>query len=125
MLEYDQALADKVCELIMDGYSLRRIEAEQGMPTRLNILKWLRENEKFQTQYARAREEQADVLAEEIIDIADTKTDDPQRSRLMVDTRKWYAGKLRPKKYGDKLEHEHGGNLTVQIVKFGDEQPDT
>lgn len=104
----------------MDGYSLRKIEAVEGMPKRLTILKWLRENIAFQTQYAHAREEQADVLADEILDIADDgKPDfrfDPevglivdgdaiQRAKLRIDSRKWIASKLKPKKYGDKTIH--------------------
>lgn len=114
--EYNRDIAGKVCEYIMDGYSLRKIEATEGMPRRLVILKWLRENPDFRTQYARAREEQADVLADEILDIADQRLDDPQRSRLMIDSRKWYAGKLRPKKYGDKLQQELTGAEGGPIV---------
>lgn len=117
MMEYSQEMADKVCELIMDGYSLRKIEAVEGMPRRLDILRWLRENKPFQTQYAGAREEQADVLADEILEISDDgKLDykiDPerglvidgdniQRAKLRVDSRKWIASKLKPKKYGEK-----------------------
>ena len=64
---------------------------------------------------------QADILADEVVDLADTtrigvkvKTNDKgevettegdmvERTRLQIDARKWYAGKLAPKKYGDKL----------------------
>ena len=79
-------------------------------------------HEDFAHQYARAREEQADRLFEECLAIADDTTDDVvmvadgkggqvervnheniQRSRLRVDTRKWMAGKLAPKKYGDRI----------------------
>lgn len=78
----------------------------------------------------RAREAQADTLADEILDIADDATNDfmmteqglkydgdsVQRSRLRVDSRKWLAGKLRPKKYGDKIETEHTGGQTFTVV---------
>lgn len=124
--EFDQILADKVCDLIMDGYSLRKIEAVDGMPKRLTILRWLRENKEFQTQYAHAREEQADFYAEEILDISDEKNADVffdlktgelkvngdaiQRARLRVDSRKWIASKLKPKKYGDSSSLKIGGD---------------
>lgn len=36
------------------------------------------------------------------------------RSRLRVDARKWIAAKLKPKKYGEKVEHEHSGRLTLE-----------
>ena len=72
----------------------------------------------FSEQYARAREAQADKLAEEALQIADdgrsdtyvdgdgnvkTDTEVIQRSKLRVDTRKWLASKMAPKKYGDKM----------------------
>lgn len=78
----------------------------------------------FSEQYARAREAQADKLAEEALQIADdgrsdtyvdgdgnvkTDTEVIQRSRLRVDTRKWLASKMAPKKYGDKIQAEHTG----------------
>ncbi|HCE6991259.1 TPA: hypothetical protein NOV39_001187 [Pseudomonas aeruginosa] len=72
----------------------------------------------------RAREAQADTLAEEILQIADdgsndTYTDDEgrthvdydhiSRSKLRVDARKWLASKMAPKKYGDRITNEHTG----------------
>jgi hypothetical protein len=92
----------------------------------------------FREQYARARESQADYYAEEIIQISDDGTNDwmerrseaekgagvdtgwvlngehVQRSRLRVDARKWYAGKLAPKKYGDKLRTSIQGRTVGQ-----------
>lgn len=96
----------------------------EGMPSVRTVLRWLREDKDgFCAQYARAKEEQADMMIEEMIDISDDGTNDlmtiekgdmsyeienkevTNRSKLRVDTRKWIASKLKPKKYGDKLEH--------------------
>lgn len=83
------------------------------------MLKWLRSDEAFALQYARAREIQADVLFDEIHHIADTpkrgfKTtrkggvvetvegDMIEHRRLQIDARKWLLGKMAPKKYGDR-----------------------
>ena len=68
--------------------------------------------------YTRAKEDQADTLADEIMDISDEKpmmtvvTDDESvdkldpvginRNRLRIDARKWIAAKLKPRKYGDR-----------------------
>jgi len=60
----------------------------------------------------RAREEQADKLAGECLTIADeVKADSAQvaKARLQVDVRKWHAGKLAPKKYGDHISHDVKG----------------
>jgi len=118
--EVTQKVMDTVCSLLADGLSLRTICKEnKDLPSRYAILRELANNEQFRNQYARAREEQADALFEETLEIADygvndTYVDDNgnrvinhdviQRSRLRVDTRKWAAGKLAPKKYGDKLQ---------------------
>lgn len=87
------------------------------------VFRWLAQHGEFQEQYARAREAQADYLAEEILDIADDGTNDwmeregntlvdhehISRSKLRVDARKWLMSKLLPKKYGDRQTTEHIG----------------
>src|SRR5258706_15510763 len=75
--------------------------------------------------YARAREERSDVLAREILEIADAPCADQvavQRARNRIDTRKWLAAKLAPRKYGDRVEHDHKGGLKFQpavLVQIG------
>lgn len=122
---YTQELADKLCEAIATSQkSLRTICSQKDMPSVATVLKWLREDTNgFAAQYARAKEEQADLLVEDMIDIADDGKNDlmeiklgrgktmkvedrevTNRSKLRVETRKWIASKLKPKKYGDKLD---------------------
>ena len=107
-----------ICEGIADGRSLRSICEAEDMPSKSAVFRWLGVNEAFRDQYARARESQADVLFDEILSIADDGKNDTYatedgervnheviaRSKLRVDARKWMAGKLRPKVYGEKLE---------------------
>lgn len=116
---YTAELAAQVCTHIADGKSLRVIAAMEGMPAQSTIMAWLDGSRpEFSEQYARAREAQADKLAEEALQIADdgrsdtyvdgdgnvkTDTEVIQRSKLRVDTRKWLASKMAPKKYGDKV----------------------
>lgn len=98
------------------------------------MFKWLSEKKEFSEKYARARESQADVLFDEILAIADSQEGDVyikdgveftnhdviNRARLRVDARKWMAGKLRPKVYGDKLQHTGAdGEGPVQIEDKG------
>lgn len=79
----------------------------------------------FAEHYARARDDQGDSLFDEITDIADEKPDgsmDVQafnsRQRLRIDARKWAASKLKPKKYGDRIDLNHGGQSgnPVQVL---------
>lgn len=105
--KYSQEMADKICGLISNGMSLRAICNVNGMPARGTVYQWLNENLEFQDQYTRARVEQADYFAEEIVEIADSVEADSAavaKARLQVDARKWAASKLAPKKYGEKTE---------------------
>lgn len=121
--EFSQEVADAICERLADGDSLRSICQLDDMPDKATVFRWLFKYPEFCDQYARAREEQAESLADEIVNIADDSTNDYikkvgsdgstsdqlnseniQRSRLRVEARKWVASKLKPKKYGDKVE---------------------
>ena len=122
---FTQQLADDICRKIADGMSLRRLCEEDGMPHRDTVREWLRKDRDFAAQYARAREEQADYYAEEIIEIADDGSHDYktiigkdgkevevvdhehiQRSKLRVDARKWVASKLKARVYGNTVQPE-------------------
>jgi hypothetical protein len=105
--KFSQDMAEKICEQIANGKSLRAICAEDDMPSTSTVCKWLNENQEFSEQYARARDRQADHYFEEIIEIADTAEADSAavaKARLQVDARKWAASKLAPRKYGEKTE---------------------
>lgn len=104
---FSQELIDKICELIANGMSLRAVCSQEGMPSAVTVCKWLSENQEFSKQYARAREEQAVSFADEIISIADSVEPDSAavaKAKLQIDSRKWLAAKMAPKKYGDKQE---------------------
>lgn len=131
--DYTAETATIICDRLALGESLRAICLDADMPAQSSVFRWLDAQEAFREQYARAREAQADFYAAEIIDISDDGTNDwmerrseaekgagvntgwvlngehVQRSRLRVDSRKWYAGKVAPKKYGDKYINEHSG----------------
>ncbi len=137
---YTEALAAKICQRLAEGKSLRSICRDDAMPAISTVMGWLfdGDHDEFSEQYARAREAQAEVRADEIVDIADDDTNDftadkdgklvadhehIQRSRLRVDSRKWIAAKLLPKRYGDTLQHtgEGGGPVTF-IMTLHDEK---
>lgn len=144
---YTQDVADEICERIANGESTRSICRDSHMPSQATVFRWLADegHRLFREQYERARETQADALFEEILEIADDASNDwmeakgdkagegwklngehVQRSRLRVDTRKWAASKLKPKKYGDRIQQEHSGDVgvTVQLVSFADDADD-
>jgi len=128
-MAYDK---DKIFPLILleieEGASLRSILRREDMPGRTVFFEWLNEDEEKANQYARATEQRAESIFEEILDIADDSSNDfaladigdgiqvekfnsehVQRSRLRVDARKWMLGKMQPKKYGDKMDFTTNG----------------
>jgi hypothetical protein len=128
----DQSVLDDICLRTFEGESMRSICRDPAMPSRSRVFKELVENPAFADQYARAREGLYQSWAEEILEISDDSTTDYvtkvgrngheyeavdqehiQRSRLRVDSRKWLLSKLLPKTFGDKVEHEHGGEVAV------------
>lgn len=127
--DYTEETADLLCARLSNGESLSKICREEDSPSKTSVFRWLRANEEFRNQYARAREEQAEHFADELIEIADDTSNDVtgelcmpnsvavQRAKLRVDTRKWIASKLLAKKYGDKLQHTGSdGEGPVQFV---------
>jgi hypothetical protein len=149
----EQDIKDRICEQIAEGRSLRAICQDEGMPNKATVFRALAADAEFRDQYARARETQADTLFDEIADIADEEctmvrrskhqpsSDEPDgevevvfdatavaRNRLRVDARKWMAGKLRPKVYGDKIEQTLQGpggtplSIAVEWVKASEGQ---
>lgn len=101
--DYTQELADNICARLTDGISLRTICKAEDMPDAATVFRWLRTKPEFCEQYTRAKEESTEAFSEDMLEIADDKTGDPQRDRLRIETRKWLASKLKPKKYGDKI----------------------
>lgn len=129
--DYNQELVLTICDRLSDGESLRSICRDEAMPDKRSVLKWLALYPEFATQYARARDAQADAFADEMTDIADdgardygldkdgrqiVNQDHISRARLRVDTRKWIASKLKPKKYGERLELAGDATAPVQIT---------
>jgi len=116
--EYTEEIAETICALVAGGSNLTKIGKMDDMPCRDTIYKWKRLNEEFADNYTRARDTRADARADRIDDIVDKVENDElpsDRARVMIDAIKWMAGKEAPKRYGDKVEVEHSGNVEVKL----------
>ena len=126
---FSHARADEICKRLAAGESLRHLCLSDDMPTFQTVFNWLDRYPPFFEQYTRARNTGLEVMAEHCLDIADDATNDwatdldghpvvdqehINRSRLRVETRKWYLSKLAPKRYGDQ-QAAAGGAGAVQI----------
>lgn len=131
-----------ITEDISNGCSLRKAINSLEKPISIStFFIWIKEDEQKSKQYACACAERAEYLFEETLEIADETTHDKkytesgevvnnesiQRSRLRVDTRKWFLSKIQPKKYGDKLDLTTNGEslnkpiLTIDPLSDEDE----
>lgn len=133
---YTQEMADKLCAKLAEGKSLRIIcDHDDSMPDKATVFRWLRTNAQFCDQYAKAKEEGMEAIADEMMDIADDGLNDwmevekngkkmvvldrehVDRSKLRIDTRKWILAKIKPKKYGDKIDMTtNGKDLPTPIL---------
>lgn len=110
-------LTQRALALVAGGMSLRKAAQTCGigLTTALDAI----ERHGLSEQYTRARETRADVLAEECIEIVDDKSGDPARDRLRLDARKWFASKLHPRKYSDRIEHSGPAGGPIQTEDVG------
>lgn len=112
---FTDVLGIDICARLAEGQSMRTICAADDMPDRRTVERWAAADPDFAASIARAREAQADTLAAEVVEIADDATATPdgiEHAKLRIAARQWYAGKVRPKVYGDV---QKGPAALVQI----------
>jgi hypothetical protein len=107
----------EVFRQLAEGKTLIEICAKKGMPSKATIYRMVEESPQLRDDYTRARAKQADTFAEMIVTESRTAKD-AQLGRLRMDALKWAASKIAPKKYGDKVEVEHAGEVDI-VVKIG------
>jgi len=108
--DYSETLAATICEALVEGRSLRAVCRDDAMPSISSVMLWLTKYPAFSEQYAKATEERAAGMFEDMFDIADDVEAEPAsvaKARLRVDTRKWALARMNPKKYGDKQTTVH------------------
>ena len=136
---YTEAMGVSICRALLQMKTLRQIGADPRYPSMTTITRWLADPRlaAFREMYYHARRVQAELRVDEIFEIADdssrdyktvTKADGTeelqpdlehiQRSRIRIDTRKWYAARLIPRIYGQNahVDHEIVGDL-AELMK--------
>jgi len=142
---YTEELAAKICSEISSGKSLVKVLKQEGMPGMTQVYVWLAKYEDFAKNYARACDERVETLVEKGFDIVDDGTNDYvednydkgktpgyqlngeniQRSKLRADYIKWYVSRMKPKKYGDKIDMTtNGKDLPTPILRLEDVNKD-
>ena len=128
-MAYSEEQIKKAKEIIIEGLSIGKslksiLDNDKKLPSRPIIYEWLNsENHKFDkdflNNYTRARVDSGDIDAENVEAVAELVLKgklDPASARVVIDAYKWTAGKKKPKRYGDKIQTEHSGEVKVETV---------
>jgi hypothetical protein len=131
-------IGEIICQKISEDMPLTKVCSEHGIPSIWSVYRWMEmegpEYDKFRKDYARARKEQADSsyyqiqlieqkmqLPRKILDketgemISNPDYIDPHTGRVLIDSIKWRAGRMKPSKYGEKIDLEVGGNVKIVV----------
>ena len=120
---FTQKIADEICARLSKGEPLAEICRDDHMPAVRTVSDWRKAREGFSADFARAREEGFDQIATDCLRIADDTDNDTlftengdrpntewiSRSKLRIETRLKLLAKWDPKRYGDKVDINHGG----------------
>ncbi len=133
---YNEEIAQEICDAIATNSKslLTLCEENPHWPRERTLRTWFRDIPTFQRMYVQAKDDQSELLVEQILAIADDVSNDTitktrqdgseyevcnsewiNRSRLRVDTRKWLASKYKPKKYGDVKVPEEKDSSSAEI----------
>lgn len=132
--KFTPELADLICKRVAtNSVGLKKMcEMYDDLPSKETINTWRWEKPEFSAQYAQAKLRQADLLAEECLEIADASELDTtvnaegfevcdieyvNRCRLRIDTRKWLASKLLPKQYGPHVPKEDNKDDNKSVLE--------
>jgi hypothetical protein len=134
--KYTPELAQQIFHRISMGESLLKICGDEGMPTRQAVYNWVHGDETLALQFARAREEGCDAMAEEALHISNTphfgqkkvyssgededsvtvtEEDMLGHRKLQIETRLKLLACWNPKKYGTKVQMGGDPGNPIQI----------
>ncbi len=112
----DPGIIDAICEGLIAGKSIREVCSPNTMPAVSVLYVEMSRNEELRNAIARARELQQDAIIDQTVDMSDDATpEDWQVVRMRIWARQWRAAKLAPKKYGEKQQVEHSGQIDIGV----------
>lgn len=129
--------AEEICQRLSDGEPLRQICRDEHMPNWSTVYDWMAVHKEFSQRIAHAREKGEEAIAQECLDIADNATNDwmetqggngaelyklngehIQRSKLRIETRLKLLAKWNPRKWGEKVDLNHGVQPENPLAKL-------
>jgi len=105
-----QIIIDEICERIISGESLNKICRDEHMPHIVTVIRWLNGDDEHAKSIARARVFHSDKLYEDIQDVTKKIEDgelDPQAGKAVIWAKQWSAGRMSPRKFGERILTDH------------------
>lgn len=131
---FDQAIADEICSRMAEGEPLREICRDDRMPPWRTVYEWQAAHPEFLARIAHAREMGEEAIFQDCLNIADNpligeeieesengmkvkRGDMLGHRKLQIETRLKLLAKWNPRKWGDKIDLNHGGqeNNPVEV----------
>ena len=132
--DYTPELAERICEWLDDGKSLRASCRQENTPHVATVTRWIVTHPAFREQYVWAREAAGYAHADEIADLASRVIEgeiEPHAARVAMDGKKWAAERMAPKAHMPQslINHESpSGSMTPKptevIIRPADDQSD-
>lgn len=127
--EQKEEILNNIFNMIESGKSLRFALSQIPLSSSTFFI-WIEEDPEKSKQYAYVTDVRTELKFESI---EQDYSEEPQRDaetgridsawvqlqRLKIDAKKWELSKLNPKKYGDKIQQEHSGELKTTIISLG------
>lgn len=120
--KFTPQLADEICRRLSEGQGLRTICLDKRMPDRGTVLRWEEQDSDFAAKCARARDYQADWIFDDIANMENgilAGEITPEQGRVVIGSKQWRAGRLAPKRYGDKTQID--ANVTMSWASIVEE----
>lgn len=102
MADISAEIVSQMIDEIYSGVSVKSI-LDNRRVNASDFFKFLYDNPELNAEFLKAQQARGELMADEIVDIADNETDHT-RARNRIDSRKWYASRIQPQKWGEKID---------------------
>ena len=109
-------IVQEILERMSNGEPMAQICRDKKMPHPSTWADWCLADQALSIAHTRARDAGHDAIAARLRETArgtGESTGDVARDKLIIDTDLKLLAKWDPKRYGDKLQTEHSGSLTI------------
>jgi len=121
--EYNFDLCIEICNRIAEGENIKYIlDSKDNYPVFSTWCKWKRENKELSNLYVNSiqdKGESVDAQIDEIWNGCKNGLYDASIANVLIQTLKWKAAKYYPKMFGDKVQTEHSGEITSNVISLG------